>query len=144
MEPTDAPDFEVLDEVIADTVEIKQAGAALVQATTVSVTQGGIQSVEAKDVSLTQGGAFAVSTENIDLSNSGAGLISAETVNLKNSNSMFTVTDTVNAKESVIGVLLAGSIEGTPDVKFDARSAAAFGAGAAVALFVLRRLFRRS
>jgi hypothetical protein len=54
------------------------------------------------------------------------------------------VTDTVNAKESVIGVLLAGTIEGSPDVKVDARSAAAFGAGAVVTIFLLRRLFKRS
>jgi hypothetical protein len=54
------------------------------------------------------------------------------------------VTDTVNAKESVIGVVLAGNIEGSPDVKVDARSAAAFGVGVAVAFFILRRIFKGS
>lgn len=144
MEPTDTPDFEIHEEVIADTVEITQAGAALVQADTVSVTQGGAQSVEAKEVSISQGGAFVVTAEHVDVSEGGAAIISAGTARLKNSYNAFMVTDTVEAEQSTIGVVLAGNIEGSPDVKVDARTAAAFGAGAAIALFILRRMFRRS
>ena len=144
MASTDKPEFEIHEEVIAENVEIKQAGAAVVKADTVSVTQGGIQSVEAKKVSVERGGAFAVAAEAVNLTNSGAGFISSESAKLNNSRNAFMVTDTVKAKNSTIGVLLAGSIEGTPDVKMDARSAAAFGAGAAIALFLLRRIFSRS
>jgi hypothetical protein len=44
----------------------------------------------------------------------------------------------------VIGVLLAGTIEGAPDVKIDARTAAVIGAVGAITLYILKRVFSRS
>jgi hypothetical protein len=144
MESKDTPDFEIHEEVVAEVVEINQAGAALVKAESVTVTQGGIQSVEAKDVAITQGGAFVVTAEKFKVTRGGAAIVSSQRAKLDHSINAFMVTDTVDARDSVIGLVLAGNIEGSPDVKVDARSAAAFGAGAVVALFILRRIFKRS
>jgi len=142
VEPDEKPEFEIVDEVKADTVEIVHGGAALVQASKVIVTQAGAQHIEAAKVKLTQSGAGIIETETIDLHSSGAGLLIADNVELQESGIAVAFADTIKGDNSVIGVLLAGTIEGTPHVKLDLRRAAAFGAGAAVALFILRRIFR--
>ena len=71
-------------------------------------------------------------------------MISADTVHLDSSRSLLTIADTVDSKNSVIGVLLAGTIEGAPDVKIDARTAAVIGAVGAITLYILKRVFSRS
>jgi hypothetical protein len=71
-------------------------------------------------------------------------MISADTVHLDSSRSLVVIADTLKSKDSRILILLAGTIEGAPDVKIDARTAAAIGAGAAVTLFILKRVFSRS
>jgi len=137
-------DFEVLEEVHAQTVEIIQGGAALVQAETVVISQGGAQRVEATEVSISRGGAMTIGTQHANLDGSAAAVIRADTVRLNSATAGFAAADTVVAQDSTIGILIAGTIEGEPDVKLDARAAAAMGAGAAVAFFVLRRIFSRS
>lgn len=141
--PSD-PTETYFDEVDADHVTITQGGAANVQATTVEVTQGGIQAAQAGTISITQGGAMRVDAADADLTMGGAGVITGDRVDLRQSGAGIVVADTLKADEkSVIGVLFAGTIEGNPDVKVDARTAAAFGAGLGATLFVLKRLFRR-
>jgi len=138
-------EYEVLDEVRAETVEISQGGAALIQADSVSITQGGAQVVEAKSFKITQGGAVSVSTETANLEASAAALVSANTVQLNSAAAAIAITDTLHADSgSRIGILLAGTIEGDPKVGFDARTAAIIGVCAATTMFVLNRLFRRS
>ena len=133
--------YEVLDEVKADHVTINQGGAALVEAESVEVTQGGVQAVQAGSLSITQGGAMIVETESAELSMSGAGLLSADKVDMKSAGAGVAIADTLVADDkTTIGFLFAGTIEGEPKVKVDARVAAAFGAGLGVALFLLRRL----
>jgi len=138
-----SPEFEIVEEVKADTVKITHAGAALVQANTVTVTQAGVQRIEASQVTLAHGGAAIIESETMELSHGGAGFLVADNVDVKHSGLGISFADTVHAQDSIIGVLFAGHIEGTPDIKFDARRAAAFGAGATVALFLLRRFFPR-
>jgi hypothetical protein len=136
-------DGELMD-VSADHVTITQGGAAYVDATTVDVTQGGIQSVEAQNVSISQGGAFIVDAERAELTLSGAGFLTSDNVDLNSGGAGIVVADTLKAEPgSVIGVLLAGTIEGQPHVKVDARAAAAFGAAFAFTVLVLRRFLRR-
>ncbi|MGI9585111.1 MAG: hypothetical protein ACR2N7_05925 [Acidimicrobiia bacterium] len=134
--------YEVQDEVRADHVTISQGGAALVQADHVEISQGGAQAVETKELSISQGGALLVDTESADFNMSGAAVLNADTVTMQSAGVGLTVADTVKAENTVIGFLFAGTIEGEPDVKIDARTAAAFGAGLAIALFILRRVFR--
>ena len=135
-------DGELVD-VRAEHVTISQGGAAYVDATTVDVNQGGIQSVEAQAVSISQGGAFIIEAERAELTMSGAGFLTGDNVDLNSGGAGIVVADTLKAEPgSVIGVLLAGTIEGHPNVKVDARAAAAFGAAFAFTLLVLRRLFR--
>jgi hypothetical protein len=136
--------YEGLDDIEADHVTINQGGAGQVKATTVEVTQGGIQAVEADHVTISQGGAFIIEADSADLTLSGAGLVTSDNVNLHSGGAGVVVADTLKTDPgSVIGVLFAGTIEGQPNVKVDARRAAAFGAAMAVTLFVLRRVFSR-
>jgi hypothetical protein len=145
MAKNDIPEaYEGLEDVSADHVTISQGGAARVEATSVEVNQGGIQAVEAQSVTISQGGAFVVDAENAILTMSGAGLLTGDNISLQNAGAGVVIADTFKAEDdSVIGFLLAGSIEGNPNVRVDARSAAAFGAALAMTLFILRRLFRR-
>lgn len=143
MADTAANNGEVIEDVKADHVTISQGGANSVEATTVEVSQGGIQAVKAEHVTITQGGAFIVETTSAELTMSGSGLIAADTITLRSGGAGLVVADTLKAEPgSIVGFLFAGSIEGNPDVKVDLRTAAAMGAGFAVALFALRRLFR--
>lgn len=137
--------YDVLEEVRAETVEISQGGAGVVQAESVSITQGGAQIVETKSLSISQGGAVSVTTETASLDASAAALVSANTVDLNSSGAAIVITDTLQAdRASRIGVLFAGTIEGNPKVGVDARTAAIVGVCAATTLFILNRLFRRS
>lgn len=144
MESIEVPTYEVVEDVRAEHVTITQGGAALVSANTVEVTQGGIQAAETKHLKISQGGAMVVETETADLTMSGTAVLNADTARLQASGAGIAITDTLQAdSNSTIGFLLAGTIEGEPKVRVDARSAAAFGAALAVTLFILRRLFKR-
>ena len=136
--------YEVLDEVKADHVTINQGGAALVEAESVEITQGGVQAAQTGSLTITQGGAMMVEADTADLSMSGAGLVTADKVDMKSAGAAVAIADTLVADEkTTIGFLFAGTIEGEPRVRVDARVAAAFGAGLGVALFVLRRFVGR-
>ena len=136
--------YEVLDEVKADHVTINQGGAALVEAESLEITQGGVQAAQTGSLTITQGGAMMVEADTADLSMSGAGLVSADKVDMKSAGAAVAIADTLVADEkTTIGFLFAGTIEGEPRVRVDARVAAAFGAGLGVALFVLRRFVGR-
>jgi hypothetical protein len=138
-------EYEVLEEVRAETVEISQGGAALIHADSVSITQGGAQVVETRSLSIIQGGALSVTTETASFESSAAALISADTVQLSSAAAAVAIADNLQADSgSRIGILLAGTIEGEPDVGIDARTAALVGVCAATTLFILNRLFRRS
>ncbi len=144
METNGDAGYQVHDEVKAEHVTITQGGAAVVEADTVEVTQGGIQAAQANTLSISQGGAMIVETEVAELTMSGAGVLSADRVELTSAGAGIAIADTLVADDkSTIGFLFAGTIEGQPDVKIDARAAAAFGAGLAVALFLLSRIFGR-
>ncbi len=71
-------------------------------------------------------------------------MVNADTADINASIAGFVVSDVVKAKGSTIGVLFAGTIEGEPNVKVDARTAAAMGAAAAITYVILKRLFSRS
>lgn len=143
MDESNSDNGQVLEDVTAEHVTVTQGGANRVEATTVEVTQGGAQNVQAENVSISQGGAFGIETSSADLTMSGAGFITGDTVTVSQGGAGVVVADTLKAEPgSIIGVLFAGTIEGNPDVRVDARTAAAFGAGFAITAFVLRRLFR--
>lgn len=144
MDTNGSKDYEVHDEVRAEQVTITQGGAAMVEADSVEVTQGGIQAAQTKQLSISQGGAMVVETESADLTMSGAGVVSADKVELNSAGAGVAIADTLVADDkSTIGFLFAGTIEGQPNVRIDARAAAAFGAGLGLTLFVLRRVFSR-
>ncbi len=135
---------EIIEDLRAEHVTIAQGGAGRIEADVVEITQGGAQSIEADNVSLSQAGAFTIESTTADVTMSGVGFLTTDTVTLRSGGAGIVVADTVKAESgSVIGFLFAGTIEGDPNVRIDFRSAAAAGAGFALALFVLRRVFGR-
>lgn len=143
MDTNESDNGQVLEDVTAEHVTVTQGGANRVEAKTVEMTQGGAQSIQAESVTISQGGAFGIETTTADLTMSGAAFIAGDTITVSQGGAGVVVADTLKAEPgSIIGVLFAGTIEGNPDVKVDARTAAAFGAGFALAAFVLRRIFR--
>lgn len=135
--------YEVIDEVQADVVEIRQGGAGVVQANTITVTQGGIQTASTDVLTITQGGVAVVEADDATIQMGGAIFVSADTVSFDTAGALFTVADTVQANNTTIGVLFAGKVEGNPDIKVDGRKAIAIGAAALVALMVVKRIFTR-
>ena len=69
-------------------------------------------------------------------------MVVAEEAIIDNGVAGLVIASTVNAKDSKIGLLLAGSVEGRPDIAVDARVAAIIGAAAVLTLFILRRMLR--
>lgn len=133
---------DVPDEVVADVVNISQGGAGRIEGGTISIDQGGAQTITGQSIEITQGGAAVVSAETATLNNSAVALLISEEATVVGSAPLLTIANQLTTEDSRIGVLLAGSIEGQPRVGLDLRLAAAVGAGAAIALFVLRRIVR--
>jgi hypothetical protein len=73
---------------------------------------------------------------------SGAAVVVAEEAVIDSGAAGLVIASKVHAKDSKIGLLLAGTVEGRPDIAVDARVAAIIGVSAVLTLFILRRLFR--
>jgi len=109
--------------VRADHVELKQGGAARIEATSVTLTQGGASRINARDVSISQGGAGLVRTETLRLgTGSSAGAVLAGRAEL--------------AKGSRIMVLVARQTSGDVRPILDWRGVLALVGG----IVLLRRL----
>jgi hypothetical protein len=61
--------------VRAEHVDLKQGGAARIEATTVTLTQGGASRIDARDVSISQGGAGIVRTDSLTLDNGSSAMV---------------------------------------------------------------------
>lgn len=136
-------DFDIVEEVHGEIVEITQGGAGVVQATTVNVTQGGIQTATTENLTISQGGVAMVETTDASVTMGAVGFLTADNVALSSSGAAITVADTVKADDkSTIGVLFAGTIEGNPTIAVDGRKAVVAVAAFAVVLMVLKRVLR--
>jgi len=134
-------EFDVVEEIQAETVEITQGGAGIVQATTINVKQGGIQSATTDSLTVTQGGVGIADSKNTSVTMGGIGILTADTVDLSSGGAGVTVADTVKASDnSTIGVLFAGTVEGNPTIHVDGRKAVVALAAFAGVLIVLKRL----
>ncbi len=118
--------------VAGDEVHVEQAGGiAYLSSGDMSLSQGGSRLVVAGgDVSIAQGGSNAVlAGGDVSISQGGGMLVAARSVE----------TD-----HSYVGVALGGSVTlQDSKVLLDPPAAAALGAGLAIALFLLRKLFGR-
>ena len=124
-----------------DHVDIRSGGARDIDATTVSITQGGARDVEATTVTINQGGAARITADEVTISQGGVGLARTERLTIEQGGSAFAVmadNAELNADTSVF-LLVAGSTSGDVRPFLDWRAAAAFGAGFALVLTLLRR-----
>lgn len=127
-----------------NTVDIHNAGARDIDATTVSITQGGARDIDATNVTINQGGAARIRADELNISQGGVALARAEHLTLQEGGSAFAViadNATLDPETSVF-LLIAGSTKGDVRPVMDWRAAAAFGAGFAFVLGLLRRVRR--
>jgi hypothetical protein len=137
-------DFDIVEQVQGDTVEISQGGAGVVEATTVNVNQGGIQHASTQHLTVTQGGIMIAEAGDVSVTMGGVGFLTADTVEFEASGAGIMVADTVKASDhSTIGVLFAGTVEGNPTIHVDGRKAIAAVAACAAFLIVLKRVVGR-
>lgn len=128
----------------AGTVDIRNGGARDIDATTVSITQGGARDIDATTVTINQGGAASIRADQLNVSQGGVAVARSEKVTLQQGGSAFAVIAdeaTIDPGSSVF-LLLAGSTNGDVRPVIDWRAAAAFGAGLALVLGLLRRARR--
>jgi hypothetical protein len=108
--------------------DVRTGDAGHVRAAKVIVHQGGARSVEADRVTVHQGGVVRVQAREVEVSQGGIAFAQAQTVHVV---------------DGTIGVLLAGDVEGhNVRVLMTPLAALAFGAGAALTLWLLGRLRR--
>ena len=145
----DDSDAPVVDDVGRDlhdagNVDIRNGGARDIDATTVSITQGGARDIEATTVTINQGGAASVRADQLTISQGGVAVARADKVTLQEGGSAFAVIadEATIDPESSIFLLIAGSTNGDVRPVIDWRAAAAFGAGFALVLGLIRRARR--
>ena len=126
----------------SDTVEIKNGGARDIDATNVSITQGGARDIDAETVTINQGGAAQVRADDLTINYGGVAIARTGNLTVAEGGSAFAIMAdkaTLN-EESRIFLLVAGSSSGDVRPVLDWRAAAAFGAGLALAISLVRRL----
>lgn len=127
-----------------DNVDIRNGGARDIDATTVSITQGGARDIDATTVTINQGGAARIRADELNVSQGGVGFARVEHLTLQEGGTAFAViadNATLDPETSVF-LLIAGSTRGDVRPFMDWRAAAAFGAGFAFVLGLLRRARR--
>jgi len=127
-----------------DNVDITNGGARDIDADTVSITQGGARDIDATTVTISQGGAARIRADELSVSQGGVGFARTEHLTLQEGGTAFAVvadTATLDPETSVF-LLIAGSTKGDVRPVMDWRAAAAFGAGFAFILSLLRRVRR--
>ncbi|MGI8928291.1 MAG: hypothetical protein ACR2H0_02325 [Candidatus Limnocylindrales bacterium] len=127
-----------------DNVDIHNGGARDIDANTVSITQGGARDIDATTVTINQGGAARIRADEMNVSQGGVGFARTDHLTLQDGGTAFAViadNATLDPETSVF-LLIAGSTKGDVRPVMDWRAAAAFGAGFAFVLGLLRRARR--
>jgi hypothetical protein len=124
-----------------ESVELHNEGVRDIDATTVSITQGGARDVEATTVTINQGGAARIRADELTITQGGVALARTDSLTLREGGTAFAVVaDRVSLdSESSVFLLVARSATGDVRPLLDWRAAAAFGAGFALILRLLRR-----
>lgn len=115
-------------EVVAETVNIKQGSVTSVKADTVYVAQGGILAAEADVIELDQGGILWATGQTVTLSQGGAGVVIAEQAELH---------------DTSVLLLAARQVSGEARILFDLKAGIAFGLAAGLAAGLVRVLLGR-
>ena len=127
-----------------DNVDLHNGGARDIDANTVSITQGGARDIDATTVTINQGGAARIRADVLNVSQGGVGFARTDHLTLQEGGTAFAViadNATLDPETSVF-LLIAGSTKGDVRPFMDWRAAAAFGAGFAFVLGLLRRARR--
>ena len=132
-------------EMTAKHVKIRQGGVVQAQADQIEITQGGIVLAEADEIEVTAGGIGGGLANELELEGAMAHVVVArETAEIDQSMVTVITAREATVKDSVVGVLLAGKVEGDNlRVLMPPPSALAFGAAAGAVFWLLSRVLAR-
>jgi len=129
----------------AGDVTIRQGGAQEITAKHVKIRQGGVVQAHAEQIEITQGGIVGGLANELEREGSMAHAVVARgTAEIDQSMATVIAARETTVKDSLIGVLLAGKVEGDNlRVLMHPPSALAFGAAAGVVFWLLSRFVAR-
>jgi hypothetical protein len=134
------------EQIDAETVNMTNAGAKTIRSSTIDMQNSGSMTVTGDKVSMNQSSAMVVAGQAIDLTQSAAFSIQSESVTLHDGGRVGILVAGKVQTEKELSVLLGvvGKVEGgSVRVAVSPPAALAFGAGMAVVLTMLRRMFGR-
>ncbi len=138
------PSAELLDgdarDIRAASVTMERSGAETVTAERVAISNSGTRSVEAKSAQLDHSGVLALTGQQVVLQDSSAVTVTADEVHLVKGFALFVRAGTVSMDGDSRALVMDGT--GARPV-VSARGAAAFGAGLALAMWLIGRVFGR-
>ena len=128
----------------SDAPVVDEAGNDVRGAETVDIHNGGARDIDATTVTINQGGAATIRADELNVSQGGVGLARTEHLTVQQGGSAFAVVadEATLDPESSVFLLIAGTTNGDVKPVIDWRAAAAFGAGFALVLGLLRRARR--
>jgi hypothetical protein len=129
-------------EVTAKDVRVRQGGVVRAHAERIAITQGGIVLAKATEIDVTAGGVVGALARAVKLDGAMAQVVVAcEKAEVDQSLTTVMVARDASVKDSVVGVLLAGRVDGDNiRVVMNTRSALAFGVAAGFVVWLLSRL----
>jgi hypothetical protein len=149
-------------DVTAGIVSMERSGAERVEGERVTMTSSGARTLSARTLQMENSGAVSASAERLVMQSSSALVASAEQIRLARSKAFMANAATMTAEQDVsVGWLNVGEVkasgdiratfmmagnvsaEGDVDIRFDAASAFALGAGFAAVLLFVRGVLRR-
>jgi len=135
-----SPDLEDDDEIVAEVVEVHQGAVGRVEAGELTVTMGAVGAARAERIDIERGALGAALADEIEISQSMVQSVVAREVGLEHVVARVIVAGQVTIeKPSLVGVLLAGKVDGDVRPIVDWRGALAFGGLVAVALALFGR-----
>lgn len=155
-------DREDAGDVSAVQVSMDRSGAESIDAQRVSMTQSGARTISARTAQLDNSGVLAVRSDRAEFNHSSAILAQAQDITFTSSKVGIGAAGTVRVEGDTsigwlntgvltsqgnirAGLVMSGTVEAGGDIRtiVSPPSAAALGAGFAVALFVLRKVIKR-
>ncbi|MFZ1753882.1 MAG: hypothetical protein WBO46_14135 [Caldilineaceae bacterium] len=138
---------EVADDLSAgltgETVDVRDSSVEEVQGGQIKMNNSAARSLRAQAMDMRESAVAMAQVDSLEMHESAAGGVIGKSVSTHGGVIGIGVAERFHASDTTVGLLVAGEVEGNVKVLLTPGAAAAFGAAFAVALTLLRLLFRR-
>ena len=110
---------------------------------TVNIQDGGAAVIKGNSVSIKDGGAFMIQGQDVTIRDGGGAVIMAETVSMQDGGGAVMLARQAEVKDASILLLVAKSVSGDAKVMVDLKAAVVFGLVAGLVVGLLKHLLRR-